>query len=181
MGEMMGLSDVIWRILCSLGLAISIYALGGCSSSDEIMQVRQDIVAAGFNDAGVHVRHIQGAKTSEDRVEVVLRGNPMDREAAWETTAKLVWDTLPVNFDTLLVEYQGEVKVTTYADLEGQFGARPDGLVEQSMVGMLAERVGRAVVAVGAIGAIALVSILVLIRRHRRRHRAEKDGTHRDG
>ena len=173
-------SNIMRWILCLLGLVFPVFVLGGCSSSDEIAQVRQDIIAAGFDDAGVHVRHIQGMKMSEDRVEVVLLGNPMDDDDAWETAATLVWDTLPVEFDTLLVEYQGEVEVTTYADLDGQFGARPDGLVKQSMVGMLAERVGRAGAAVGAIGVIALVPVLLLIRRYRRR-RTEQDGMHRDG
>lgn len=176
----MGLGKAIRRLLLSLAVTISVFVLGACSSSDEIMRVRQDIIAAGFSDAGVHVRHIQGATMSEDRVEVVLLGRPMDHDVAWETAATLVWDTLPVEFDTLLVEYQGEVKVTTYGDLEDQFGARPEGLVEQSMVGMLADRVGRAVAAVGAIGVIALVPVSVLIRRHRRRRRTRQDDMHGD-
>ena len=174
-------SNVKRWLLCLLGSVLPILVLGGCSSYDGIAQVRQDIIAAGFDDAGVYVRHIQGVKLSEDRVEVALLGSSMDHDAAWEAAATEVWERLPVEFDTLLVEYQGEVKVTSYADLEGRFGARPDGLVEQEIVSVLAGRVSGAVVIVGALGVVALVPILVLVRRHRRRRRAEQDRSHRSG
>jgi hypothetical protein len=166
------------RVVGLIWLALSVFALSGCASSDPIAQVRQSIISAGFEDAGVHVRHTQWVSASEDRVEVVLLGSSMNQNDAWEVAATEVWEELPVGFDALLVEYRGEVKVASYADLESQFGARPEGLNEQEVVGVLAGGVGRILGIVGAIGGIALVPILVLVRRLRHR-RGKQDRTRR--
>ncbi len=159
-----------WLVLV-LGLALASVALTGCSYGAELRQVQQGLLDEGFDDAGVWVRFFESREVSEDRVEVVLIGSSMDREAAWEIAATAVWEKLPVEFDYLLVEYEGEVDTATYAELKGQFGPRPDGLVEQSPPGVVVGTVARVVAVFVVIGAIALVPVIVLVRRDRRRRR----------
>lgn len=159
-----------WLVLV-LGLALASVALAGCSYDAEMRQVQQHLLDEGFDDAGVWVRFFESREVSEDRVEVVLIGSSMDREAAWEIAATAVWEKLPVEFDYLLVEYEGEVDTATYAELKGQFGPRPDGLVEHSPPGVVVGTVGRVVAVIVVIGVVALVPVIVLVRRDRRRRR----------
>ncbi|WP_129785844.1 hypothetical protein [Promicromonospora panici] len=157
-------------------LVVAIALLGilaGCSSYSELAQIRSELIALGFDDAGVHVRHFEGTKRSEDRVEVVLVGDPMDDDAAREGAATLIWNELPVRFDTLLIEYQDEVTVASYAELEAQLGPRSAGMDDQSIIALLGAEIGAFFAALGTILVVAMVPISVLVRRSRRRRRRE--------
>jgi hypothetical protein len=147
--------------------------LAGCSSYSELAQIRSELMALGFDDAGVHVRHFEGTKLSEDRVEVVLVGDPMDQAAAREAAATLIWNELPMRFDRLLIEHQGVVTVVSYAELETQLGPRPAGMDDQSVIALLGAEIGAFFAVLGIILVVAMVPVSVLIRRSRRRRRRE--------
>jgi hypothetical protein len=164
-------------------LMATLVLLAGCSSTGEsseflqgLASVRSKLVAAGFDDAGVHAgrRHyVEQPEASVDFVTVVLmHDDSMDGDTARKTAATVVWNELPMRFDILTIEYQGEVRNIEYDWLEGELGPRPAGLDDKSVGDHLAG-VGNALAVVGVAAAmtllIAAAVIVVVVRRNRRK------------
>jgi hypothetical protein len=166
-------------------LTATLILLTGCSSTADsseylkgLASVRSELVAAGFNDAGVHAgrkEYFEHPEESVDIVTIVLLHDSMEDDVARKTAATVVWNELPMRFDILAIEYQGEVREVEYDWLEDELGPRPVGLDDKS-VGDHVAGVGNALMMVGAIAFVTLVVLLivaipivVLIRRNLRK------------
>ncbi len=163
-------------------LTATLILLTGCSSTADsseflkgLASVRSKLVAAGFDDAGVHAgrkEYLEHPEESVDVVTIVLLHDSMEGDVARKTAATVVWNELPMRFDILAIEYQGEVREVEYDWLENELGPRPVGLDDKS-VGDHVAGVGNVLMVVGAIAFVVLlivaVPVVVLIRRNRRK------------
>jgi hypothetical protein len=160
-------------------LTATLILLTGCSSTADsseflkgLASVRSKLVAAGFDDAGVHAgrkEHFEHPEESVDIVTIVLLHESMDADAARKTATTVVWNELPLKFDVLTIEYQGEVRDVEYERLADELGPRPAGLDDKS-VGDHVDSVGNVLMFAGVIAFVVLLivaaPIVVLIRRN---------------
>lgn len=163
-------------------LTATLILLTGCSSAADsseflkgLASVRAKLVAAGFDDAGVHAgrrEYVEHPEESVDVVTIVLLHDSMEGDVARKTAATVVWNELPMRFDILTIEYQGEVRDIEYDWLANELGPRPVGLDDKS-VGDHMAGVGNVLMSVGVIALVVLlivaVPIVVLIRRDLRK------------
>lgn len=163
-------------------LTATLILLTGCSSTQDsseflrgLASVRSELVAAGFDDAGVHAgrkEYFEHPEESVDIVTIVLLHDSMDADAARKTAATVVWNELPMKFDVLAIEHQGEVQDVEYDRLADELGPRPAGLDDKS-VGDHVAGAGRVLIVFGVIALVVLLivaaPIVVLIRRNPRR------------
>jgi hypothetical protein len=163
-------------------LTATLILLTGCSptrDSSEFLKglasVRSELVAAGFDDAGVHAgrkEYFEHPEESVDIVTVVLLHDSMDADTARKTAAMVVWNELPMTFDILTIEYQGEVRDVEYERLADELGPRPTGLDDKS-VGDYVAGAGSVLIVFGVIALVVLlivaVPVVVLIRRNLRK------------
>ncbi|MBL0886359.1 hypothetical protein [Myceligenerans indicum] len=163
-------------------VAAALIVLAGCSSAGEsseflkgIASVRSKLVAAGFDDAGVHAgrrEYLEHPEESVDVVTIVLLHDSMDGDTARKTAATVVWNELPMKFDILTIEYQGEVRNIEYDWLENELGPRPPGLDDKSVEDHLAG-VGNVLMVAGLAVLVVLllvaVPVVVVVRRNLRR------------
>lgn len=162
-------------------LTATLILLTGCSSADSneylegLASVRSELVAAGFDDAGVHAgrrEYFEHPEESVDIVTIVLLHDSMDADVARKTAATVVWNELPMRFDVLAIEYQGEVQETEYDGLANEFGQRPVGLDDISVEDHVGG-VGNTLIVVGVIVLVVLLivalPVAVLVRRNLRK------------
>ncbi|GAA2220660.1 hypothetical protein GCM10010413_09990 [Promicromonospora sukumoe] len=163
-------------------LTATLILLTGCSStagSAEFLKglasVQSKLVAAGFDDAGVHAgrrEYLQHPEESVDVVTIVLLHDSMDSDTARKTAATVVWNELPMRFDILAIEYRGEVWEIEYGWLANELGPRPAGLDDTS-VGDHVAGVGNTLIVAGGIALVVLlivaVPVVVLVRRNLRK------------
>jgi hypothetical protein len=156
--------------------------LTGCSSTADsseflkgLASVRSELVAAGFDDAGVHAgrkEYFEHPGESVDIVTIVLLHESMDADAARKTATTVVWNELPMKFDVLTIEYQAEVRDVEYERLADELGPRPAGLDDKS-VGDYVGGAGSVLIVFGVIALVVLLivaaPIVVLIRRNLRK------------
>ena len=91
--------------------------LAGCGRAEGVTDTRRALERAGFAPVDVTVRSGGGI----DVVRVDASGEDPDR------AAEVVWDTLPVRFDQLVVTLGAGPSTYGYEDLTQRFGARdPD-------------------------------------------------------
>ncbi|MFJ3404140.1 hypothetical protein [Promicromonospora sp. NPDC090134] len=148
--------------------------VSGCAASGELRaeleEVRSALIDVGFDDAGVHVGRLEGGKVSEDVVTVVLVGGGMANEDATQAAARVVWDELPLPFDTLVMDYNGQSYRLEYREIERHFGPRPDGLDDISIRDAIGEEAQLLVGLLAAFGLFVLAILAVLIVWRARRH-----------
>lgn len=163
-------------------LTATLILLTGCSSTGDsseflkgLASVRSELVTAGFDDAGVHAgrkEYFEHPEESVDIVTIVLLHDSMDADAARKTAATVVWKELPMKFDILAIEYQGEVRDVEYERLADELGSRPAGLDDKS-VGDYVGGAGSVLIVFGVIALVVLLivaaPIVVLIRRNLRK------------
>ncbi|WP_285104055.1 hypothetical protein [Promicromonospora sp. MEB111] len=163
-------------------LAATLILLTGCSSTAEsgellksFASVRSELVAAGFDDAGVHAgrkEYFEHLEESVDVVTIVLLHDTMNGDLARKTAATVVWNELPMKFDILAIEYQGETREIEYEWLANELGPRPAGLDDTS-VGDHMAGVGNVLMVAGGIALVVLLivaaPVVVLIRRNLRK------------
>lgn len=163
-------------------LTATLILLTGCSSTEDsseflkgLASVRSELIAAGFDDAGVHAgrkEYLEHPEESVDIVTIVLLHESMDADVARKTAATVVWNELPMRFDVLTIEYQGEFRDVEYDWLADELGPRSAGLDDKS-VGDYMAGAGSVLIVFGVIALVVLlivaVPIVVLIRRNLRK------------
>lgn len=163
-------------------LTATLILLTGCSSTGDsseflksLASVRSKLVVAGFDDAGVHAgrkEYFEHPEESVDIVTIVLLHDSMDADAARKAAAAVVWNELPMRFDILTIEYQGEFRDIEYDWLADELGPRPAGLDDKS-VGDYVAGPRSVLIVFGAIAFVVLLivaaPIVVLIRRNLRK------------
>ena len=165
----------IRSVMLALWAVVVAVLLSGCSTAvdlrDDLEPVRSALVDAGFDDAGVHVGRVEGTKLSEDLATVVLVGVDMDAEEATEVAARVVWSELPLRFERLVMEYDGQRYEVGYAELEARFGPRADGLDDVAIRDVVGAGGQAAAWLVAGIMLVALLPVALIVWRRRARDR----------
>jgi hypothetical protein len=145
-------------------LSITILALAGCGRAEGVADTRRALEGAGYQQVDIDLRARGGIGVA--RVEAALGGPPAER------AAEVVWDTLPVRFDQLIVAVGDATTPFSYEDLVGRFGSRDRSLdgkqvdeqVVRSGLRLMLLLSGAAVASVG----LVVVTGLAVIRTTRR-------------
>ncbi|MFD2792955.1 hypothetical protein ACFS27_05275 [Promicromonospora vindobonensis] len=118
---------------------------------------------------------------SVDIVTIVLLHDSMDADVARKTAATVVWTELPMRFDVLAIEYQGETREIEYESLANEPGPRPAGLDDTS-VGDHMAGVGNVLVVAGGIALLVLLIVaapIVVLGRRNLRKRVQRSASGR--
>ena len=103
-----------------LALALAaMLALTACSRAEGVKDTRRALEGAGFRNVDIDLR--AGSGVGVARVGTASGPAP-------DTAAKLVWETLPVRFDQLIVAVGDVTAPFSYEDLAGRFGPRDPSL-----------------------------------------------------
>jgi hypothetical protein len=166
------MKDVRGPVLALWATVVAVL-LSGCSTAvdlrDDLAPVRSALIEAGFDDAGVHVGRVEGTKLSEDLATMILVGGDLDAEEATEVAARVVWDELPMRFDTLVMEYDGQRYEVGYAELEARFGPRADGLDDVVIRDVIGAGLQAAAWLAAGILLVALLPVGLIVWRRRSR------------
>ncbi|HEX2046744.1 MAG TPA: hypothetical protein VHF27_03210 [Acidimicrobiales bacterium] len=153
-------------------LALALLGLAGCGRAEGVSDTRRALEGAGFTAVDVGVRSGGGI----DVVRVDAAGGDPAR------AAEVVWDTLPVRFDQLVVALGAGTSSYGYAALVERFGPRDpdldrkqlsDQVVRDGLDLMLWLTLG-ALLSVG--GVVALALLVVRTARRGRRPGGQADG-----
>ena len=101
-------------------LALALAALAGCGRAQGVADTRRALEGAGYRE--VHVDLRAGSGVGVARVDTAPGG------PAPETAARVVWETLPVSFDQLIVAAGGATTPFSYEELTSRFGPRDSSL-----------------------------------------------------
>ena len=101
-------------------LALALVALAGCGRAQGVADTRRALEDAGYRDVHVDLRAGRGIGVA--RVDTAPGG------PAPETAARVIWETLPVSFDQLIVAVGGATTPFSYEELTSRFGARGPAL-----------------------------------------------------
>lgn len=103
-----------------LALVVALAALAGCARAQGVDDTRRALEGAGYQEVRVDLR--AGSGIGVARVDTAPGG------PAPETAARVIWETLPVSFDQLIVAAGGETTAFSYEELAGRFGPRDSSL-----------------------------------------------------
>ncbi len=106
------------RRLAVAGLLLLV--LTGCGRAEGVADTRRALEAAGYADVDIDLR--AGSGIGVARVTVTPGGPPAD------TAAGVVWRTLPVRFDQLIVAIGDATTPFSYEELTGRLGPRDPSL-----------------------------------------------------
>ena len=138
-------------------LALALLALAGCGRAEGLADTRRALEGAGYAEVDVNVRSGGGI----DVVRVDAAGAEPDR------AAQVVWTTLPVRFDQLVVSLGREASNYGYEGLAERFGPRDpdldrkqlsDQVVRDGLDLMLLLTLG----AVLSVGGVVVLGLLLL-------------------
>ncbi|HWI03768.1 MAG TPA: hypothetical protein VNT52_08080, partial [Acidimicrobiales bacterium] len=101
-------------------LALAVLVLAGCGRAAGVADTRRALEGAGYQQVDIDLRARGGIGVA--RVEAAPGGPPA------EMGAEVVWDTLPVRFDQLIVALGDAATAFSYEDLAGRFGPRDRSL-----------------------------------------------------
>ena len=105
----------------SLALALAaVLVLAGCGRAQGVVDTRRALEGAGYREVDVDLR--AGSGIGVARVDAAPDG------PAPETAARVIWETLPVQFDQLIVAVGGATTPYSYEELTGRFGPRDPSL-----------------------------------------------------
>jgi hypothetical protein len=103
-----------------LALALAaVLAVAGCSRAEGVKDTRRALEGAGYQGVDIDLR--AGSGIGIARVDAASGPAP-------ETAARVVWETLPVSFDQLIVAVGGATTPFSYEELTGRFGPRDSSL-----------------------------------------------------
>ena len=115
----------------ALLLLLAVAALAGCGRTQGVADARRALERSGFREVDIDLRTAGGLAVA--RVEAEDVGAPPA-----ELAAELVWGTLPLRFDQLVVALGDRTASFGYETLAAQFGPREPSLdrrqVDEEMV-----------------------------------------------
>lgn len=131
----------------------AVLALAGCSRAQGVSDTRRALEGAGYREVEIDLR--AGSGIGVARVDTAPGG------PAPERAAEVVWETLPVRFDQLVVAVGGPATPFSYEELNDRFGPRDPSLdgkqVEEQLV-----RSGVRLMLVLSAGALLSVGLVVV-------------------
>lgn len=98
----------------------AVLAVAGCGRAQGVADTRRALEDAGYREVKVDLRAASGIGIA--RVDTAPGG------PAPEAAAQVVWETLPVTFDQLIVAIDGAATPFSYEELTSRFGARDPSL-----------------------------------------------------
>lgn len=134
-----------------LGLLLAV--LTGCGRAEGVTETRRALEGAGYADVAIDLR--AGSGIGVARVEVAPGGPPAD------TAAGVVWRTLPVRFDQLIVAVGDATTPFSYEELAGRFGPRDPSLDGKQVDEQVVRSGLRLMLALSA-GALVSVALVVV-------------------
>jgi hypothetical protein len=132
---------------------LTLVALAGCGRAEGVRGTRRVLEEAGYRN--VHIDLRTGGGLGVARVDADPGG------PAVETAAGVVWRTLPVRFDQLVVTLGDQVSSFAYAELSGQFGPR-DASLDGKQVDEQVVRSGLKLMLLLSAGALLSVAFVVV-------------------
>ena len=103
----------------AVALAVLLLA-AGCGRAEGVDDTRRALEDAGYLDVAIDLRAANGLGVA--RVAAAPVGPPAER------AAELIWKTLPVRFDQLIVAVGADSTAFSYEELAGRFGPRDPAL-----------------------------------------------------
>jgi hypothetical protein len=100
--------------------ALCVLLAAGCGRAEGVNDTRRALQDAGYLDVGIELHARNGVGVA--RVAAAPGGPPAD------TAAGVVWGTLPVRFDQLIVAVGDATTPFSYEELAARFGARDPSL-----------------------------------------------------
>ena len=138
-----------WR----LALVVALVALAGCGRAQGVADTRRALEGAGYREVEVDLR--AGSGIGVARVDTAPGG------PAPETAAGVVWETLPVRFDQLIVAVGGQTTPFSYEELAGRFGPR-DASLDGKQIDEQVVRSGLRLMLLLSAGALLSVGFVVV-------------------
>lgn len=140
------------RRLAVAGLVL-LLLLVGCGRAQGVTDTRRALEGAGYADVDIDLR--AGSGIGVARVAAAPGGPPAD------TAAGVVWRTLPVRFDQLIVAVGDASTPFSYEELAGRFGPRDPSLDGKQVDEQVVRSGLRLMLALSA-GAILSVALVVV-------------------
>lgn len=134
-------------------VALCALVLAGCGRAEGVNDTRRALEDAGYLEVDIDLRAASGIGVA--RVVAAPGGPPAD------TAARVVWTTLPVRFDQLIVALGDASTPFSYQDLAGRFGPR-DTSLDGKQVDEEVVRSGLRLMLLLSAGAIASVGLVVV-------------------
>jgi hypothetical protein len=142
-------------------LLACVLALAGCATLADLGQLQQDLDEAGYSATSINHNTTNGNSVLSISV-AMPDAVPTDEDAT--KVAEIVWNRYPGDFDRLVIDMNGAVRVdATPDDLKAQFGDRPAELGEAEEKG--AEGGGSSALTIILIlaGAAVFAGLMVLL------------------
>ena len=139
------------RRLAVAGLLILVVA--GCGRAQGVTDTRRALEGAGYAEVDIDLR--AGSGIGVARVTAAPGGPPAD------TAAGVVWRTLPVRFDQLIVAVGDATTPFSYEELTGRFGPR-DPSLDAKLVDEQVVRSGLRLMLALSAGAVLSVGLVVV-------------------
>jgi hypothetical protein len=127
--------------------------LAGCGRAQGVTDTRQALEGAGYTAVDIDLR--AGSGIGVARVTAAPGGPPAD------TAAGVVWRTLPVHFDQLIVAVGDASTPFSYEELAGRFGPR-DPSLDGKQVDEQVVRSGLRLMLLLSAGALLSVALVVV-------------------
>lgn len=134
-------------------LALAVLAVAGCGRAQGVTDTRRALEGAGYQHVDLDLRARSGIGVA--RVDVAPGGPPPER------AAEVVWTTLPVRFDQLIVAVGGTPAAFSYEELYGRFGPR-DPSLDGKQVDEQVVRSGLRLMLILSAGALLSVGVVVV-------------------
>ena len=134
-------------------LALALVALAGCSRAQGVADTRRALEGAGYREVDIDLR--AGSGIGVARVDAAPGG------PAPETAASVVWETLPVSFDQLIVAVGAERTPFSYEELTSRFGPR-DPTLDGRQIDEQVVRSGVRLMLLLSAGALISVGLVVV-------------------
>lgn len=134
-------------------LVLAVLALASCARAEGVADTRRALEGAGYRDVDIDLRARSGIG--------VARVNAAAGGPAPERAAEVVWRTLPVRFDQLIVAVGGTPTPFSYEDLTSRFGPR-DRSLDGKQVDEQVVRSGLRLMLLLSAGAVLSVGLVVV-------------------
>jgi hypothetical protein len=155
-----------------LVLVLALVALAGCGRTQGVADTRRALERAGFGEVDISLRTAAGLAVATVEADG-LEAPPADQ------AAEVVWATLPLRFDQLVVVLGDQTASFSYETLAGQLGPRDPSLdrrqVDEEMVESGLELMLLLSIA-GLLSLGAVVGVGLTMVRAARRRRAPRAG-----
>jgi hypothetical protein len=154
----------VQRAAVAAAVVLAVTALASCATVSSWSGLIRDLEAGGFTNVSVNI------DTGDEPYTLVVKADAPEGDStaeAQEAAAEIVWNSYPSRFEELRLTIEGETEDYTRAELNEQFGARPEALDEGTLEDDITRDsisllIGLLVLAMVVVLAAAVTALLVL-------------------